>query len=243
MYDVKLIALKFLFMKKLLLIPLLVLMAITGCNKDPIVKSPVLITPAAPVPIITTPTSPPASTESSPKAFAGSSKFVALPASSCSLYGGSSGNIEGYFWRKISGPPSFVIETWQSIITKVYKLEKGIYEFELTVTNKAGLSGKDTVTVSVHDVASPTKEIILKNVPLYCPMGCSVEIPNFNSFVPLGIFFRIYIKRYNSPDWIEAIHTDLSNSTDTYIFGLSKNTLWIYPLAEDAVTPDVKITF
>ena len=59
------------------------------------------------------------------------------------------GTIVGYQWRRITGANSPVITNPTNLETVISNLLTGIYEFELTVTDNAGLSARDTVTVSV----------------------------------------------------------------------------------------------
>lgn len=56
--------------------------------------------------------------------------------------------IREYKWRKISGPSSCFIDE-HNFPAKAIWLEEGVYEFELKVTDKTGLSAKDTVAVAV----------------------------------------------------------------------------------------------
>jgi hypothetical protein len=54
-----------------------------------------------------------------------------------------------YEWRKISGPSSYTIESPHAAHTVVSKLNAGIYQFELTVTNSSNISARDTMKVTV----------------------------------------------------------------------------------------------
>lgn len=94
------------------------------------------------------------------RAMAGQDITLILPANYCTLYGSVSytrSSIKSYVWEKKSGPPSYSIETPDSVITKVSNLEKGIYEFELTITDQMGLIAKDTVIVTVQKLfVNPT---------------------------------------------------------------------------------------
>jgi hypothetical protein len=58
-------------------------------------------------------------------------------------------DITGYSWRKISGPSSYHIDDPRAPQTKVAELVEGVYQFELTVTDAAGLFSRDTVEVAV----------------------------------------------------------------------------------------------
>lgn len=54
-----------------------------------------------------------------------------------------------YKWSKIAGPTAGTITTPNSLSTTVTGLENGIYQFELAGTDNFGLTGKDTVQVTV----------------------------------------------------------------------------------------------
>jgi len=90
-----------------------------------------------------------------PVANAGKDSTIILPASSFTLDGRGStdldNNIMSYSWSKISGPSLFNIIDANSAQTQVTDLEKGIYLFELKVTDSDGLFSKDTIQVSVID--------------------------------------------------------------------------------------------
>ncbi len=75
-----------------------------------------------------------------------------------------------YQWRKISGPNRYSILTPNAATTAVTDLEIGVYEFELKVTNRRGLSSKDTMklTVKFQDPNNPqnsTAKVTLSPVP------------------------------------------------------------------------------
>src|SRR5688572_2837451 len=90
-----------------------------------------------------------------PVAVAGQDQAIRFPADSASLDGGAStnanGNIAKYLWTKISGPDTFTIVSPASAKTTVKELVKGVYGFELKVTNYEGLFSKDTILVIVYD--------------------------------------------------------------------------------------------
>jgi len=232
-------------MKKLLLIPLVILFVSTGCKKEPVINSappPVLPPPALlPPPLTLNPVN------TGPKAFAGSDQWVPLPANSTVVYGGTShseATIESYFWKKISGPASYLIENPGSKHTKVTNLEKGTYEFEFTVTTKAGSADKDTVSIHVYEPRiAGSNEFIFKNLQWMCamPMDCLLQIENFNLYVSNGTDFKVFWKSANSANWVEL----LNNRGDKYFYGINNNHFSIYgdyPGNED-VRVDVKITF
>jgi hypothetical protein len=182
---------------------------------------------------------------SAPTASAGGDIQVILPTDFFWLSGSYSDNalIDNFVWKKISGPSIYILESPNSLRTKVSKLEKGIYEFELTVTNKGGLTSKDTARVTVGEISLNPKEIIFKNMTWSCPWDCVIEIENIYSHLPLGNVFRVYIQRDNSADWREAILE--SQWADNFSYAYSLNGyLWIYYLGSHVEdTPNIKIVY
>ncbi len=91
-----------------------------------------------------------------PIAIAGPDQVITLPTDSVSLDGNASsdpdGTISSFLWRKISGPASFNINNASSASPVVKNLIGGTYQFELKVTDKGGLSAKDTMQVIVDVV-------------------------------------------------------------------------------------------
>ncbi|MFI5132479.1 MAG: PKD domain-containing protein, partial [Chitinophagales bacterium] len=88
-----------------------------------------------------------------PVANAGADQTITLPANTVNLNGSGStdpdNNIKSYLWAKISGPSSFNILNTNAVQTQVTNLVQGIYQFELRVTDSAGLFAKDTTQVMV----------------------------------------------------------------------------------------------
>ena len=90
-----------------------------------------------------------------PTADAGSDQSIELPVKKITLVGlgkDSDGTIAGYTWKKIFGSASGTILNPYSSNTDVDGLEEGIYQFELTVTDDKGDTGKDTVLITVNPV-------------------------------------------------------------------------------------------
>ncbi|MEO8822159.1 MAG: hypothetical protein ABI366_01195, partial [Ginsengibacter sp.] len=93
----------------------------------------------------------------SPTAYAGPDTTITLPSSSVILSGSGKdddGTISSYKWNKISGPNSGTINNANSASANVTGLTGGTYQFELTVTDNQGASGKDTVQVIVNAAAN-----------------------------------------------------------------------------------------
>ncbi|MEJ7586673.1 MAG: T9SS type A sorting domain-containing protein, partial [Ferruginibacter sp.] len=79
-------------------------------------------------------------------------RTISLPLNTITLSGviSTDTTISSIGWTKISGPASGTITTANSSVTSVNNLEKGIYKYELTVTDSDGAIGKDTVEVTVN---------------------------------------------------------------------------------------------
>ena len=87
-----------------------------------------------------------------PIANAGKDTTIILPVDSVILDGSASTDdkkIVSYQWTKISGPDTFKIVQPTAARTTVNKLVKGVFEFELKVTDAEGLFSKDTVQITV----------------------------------------------------------------------------------------------
>lgn len=87
-----------------------------------------------------------------PTAYAGLARVIQLPDNSVTLSGSgkdSDGSVVSYLWSKVSGPGSQVIVTPNAASTLVNGFMKGQYIFKLTITDNDGLSGSDTISVTV----------------------------------------------------------------------------------------------
>ncbi len=92
------------------------------------------------------------STNISPKANAGQDQTITLPTNSVTLTGSgtdSDGVVTTYQWAQISGPASSSISSSSTSNTIVSGLVQGVYQYQLTVTDNLGATGKDTVQVTV----------------------------------------------------------------------------------------------
>ncbi|MBN9350491.1 MAG: right-handed parallel beta-helix repeat-containing protein [Chitinophagaceae bacterium] len=88
-----------------------------------------------------------------PIANAGGNISITLPDDKAKLTGSgvdSDGGIVSYEWNQISGPAEATIITSDSAQTYVENLQGGNYQFELTVTDNEGATGKDTMFLTVN---------------------------------------------------------------------------------------------
>lgn len=89
-----------------------------------------------------------------PIANAGKDKIVILPVDSIELTGSgmdADGLIVSYAWSNVSGPSSFMFVNPANANAKVKNLVRGIYEFELTVTDNDNLFTTDKAFILVLD--------------------------------------------------------------------------------------------
>jgi K319-like protein/Kelch motif protein len=132
-----------------------------------------------------------------PIANAGKDTILVLPLDSVLLNGGSSkdpdGTIQKYLWSRISGPVSFLIADSTSPKTIVKKLTKGVYRFELKITDDEGLSAMDTVMITVdsstvqhHQPVADAggDQAITADVNLLFDYGATATLDGTNSLDP-----------------------------------------------------------
>ena len=108
-----------------------------------------------------------------PNANAGLDANITLPTNITSLNGSGTdadGTIVSYNWIKIAGPASGIITNANTAITSATGLVQGVYRFQLTVTDNAGATGRDTVNVTVNAAANqaPTANAG-NNMTIYLP--------------------------------------------------------------------------
>ena len=117
-----------------------------------------------------------------PAASAGSDQTITLPTSSVTLTGvglETNGTITGYQWTELSGPNTAVFANARAAQTGVSGLIAGTYNFQLTVTDKQGVTASDQVKVTVNPGAAPPPTTFLvdagPNVTVTLP-GNSVKL-------------------------------------------------------------------
>ncbi len=94
-----------------------------------------------------------------PRASAGDDVALQLPANSLVLDGSASTSaadtIQSFSWTKISGPTEGSITHPNQPVTDVTGLQKGVYEFQLEITDAYGQKASDIVVVTVTAAATP----------------------------------------------------------------------------------------
>jgi hypothetical protein len=94
-----------------------------------------------------------------PTANAGADQTIQLPVSNVSLSGSGTdadGTVSSYAWSKLSGPAGGSIASPATSNTGITGLVQGVYKFVLTVTDNQGVTGSDTVQVTVNAAAAPS---------------------------------------------------------------------------------------
>jgi hypothetical protein len=117
-----------------------------------------------------------------PVACAGADQTITLPLNSAVLDGSCSSdpdvNITGYAWTQIAGPLSATIATPDAVSTNVNNLSSGIYQFQLKVTDAAGLFSFDTVQVTIKGSVDVYVAGFENGVAVYWKNGQAVPLPS-----------------------------------------------------------------
>jgi Secretion system C-terminal sorting domain/PKD domain len=119
-----------------------------------------------------------------PVANAGADITVTLPANSATLTGSATdadGTITAYRWVKIAGPSSGILMSTNTASTTINYLVEGVYQFEMTVSDNAGATAKDTIAVTV--VNSPQQDFSIDATIYPNPVASILHI-NFTCTVP-----------------------------------------------------------
>ncbi len=102
-----------------------------------------------------------------PVANVGGNINLTLPVNTATLNGSAStdpdGTISTYTWSKISGPGQFAIANPGQATTQVSNLAQGSYAFRLQVTDNGGLSGYDTLYITVNAASAPSNQLPVAN--------------------------------------------------------------------------------
>lgn len=135
------------------------------------------------------------------------------------------GTIAAYAWKKISGPAA-TIATANSVSTQLTGLKTGSYIFELKVTDNAGLSSTDLVTVTVLAAANkaPVSDAG-NNVTLVLPSN-STQLTGSFSLDPDGVIVSYEWKKVTGP---AAGTIDDINASNAMVTGLADG-VYVYEL-------------
>jgi hypothetical protein len=127
------------------------------------------------------------------------------------------GKIKSYSWSQISGPSIATISGSNSATIKVRKLIEGTYQFELTVTDDKGATGRDTVNVTValeRTSSTSTSNVTVKTTslkvypnPVHDVATVEITAPSTNTNI------MIVITDING----KTVYTDQFVSTSTYV--------------------------
>jgi hypothetical protein len=146
------------------LLEVVFLLLIIGACKKPPITDPVSISPVNTAPIVK----------------AGEDIILEIPTNSVSLTATTTdvSRIRSYKWKTISGPSSGFIEYDLTVQdgrnVKAIWLEEGIYEFEVTATDLSGLSGKDTVKVTL---TTQLQKHVINDLKPNSSMLTEIELP------------------------------------------------------------------
>ncbi|WP_290709161.1 PKD domain-containing protein, partial [Flavihumibacter sp. CACIAM 22H1] len=136
-----------------------------------------------------------------PVARAGNAITISLPTNRTELDGSGSsdadGNIRSYRWTQQSGPANAGILTPSSSKTAITNLVVGTYQFQLEVTDNAGLKG--TTTVSVRVLANKAPVIVTSDsVEVILPSDTAL-LDASKSYDPDGTIRLYQWKMVNGP--------------------------------------------
>jgi hypothetical protein len=101
-------------------------------------------------------------TNTPPTANAGTDKAITLPTNSTQLTGSGTdpgGSIASYAWSRISGPTQYSFSNNGIASPTVSNLIQGTYVFRLKVTDNAGATDSDDMTVTVNSSTSGNKAV------------------------------------------------------------------------------------
>lgn len=121
-----------------------------------------------------------------PVAKAGADIRIKLPQNSVSIKGAGTdpdGSIRSYQWKKISGPSASLRGTNASTL-KASNLLAGTYDFELTVTDNKGATGKDRMKVVVAKPAKAGDQAVAQGLNYKYYHGSWNMLPPFERMQP-----------------------------------------------------------
>ncbi len=145
-------------------------------------------------------------------------------------------SIKSIGWAKVAGPSNFNILTPNAHETEVRDVVTGRYKFEYSVTDYAGLTGRDTIIVNVDQVPATYQQVYFRNQEWLCGgWDCQIEIPGMHNYVSPGSFFKVYIQRDNSNSWERIYYSDYTIDSDTLV---------VYMTGDGSLdTPDIRLDY
>lgn len=172
-----------------------------------------------------------------PIANAGNNIEITLPNNTVSLNGTASTDPNGiidiasYQWKSLSGSNA-VIENANQVLTTVSGLEEGTYVFELTVTDKKGLTDVSTVTIIVN-AAPNLNPIAVAGNDLHIQLPATTGIltgagssdPNVNDIITyhwkyIGTASGVTIV---TPNQVTTVVNDLTLGTHPFVLTVTDN--------------------
>ncbi len=129
-------------------------------------------------------TDPTTGTNKPPVANAGPDMNLTLPQNTAYIKGSGSdadGSISKYWWSKVSGPSARLSQITSPTL-KAYDLVAGTYEFELTVTDNKGATGKDRMKLVVSKSGSTSTST--QGLAYQYYEGNWSRLPDFGSLQP-----------------------------------------------------------
>ena len=151
-----------------------------------------------------------------PVANAGQDQNITLPTNTVTLTGSGTdadGTIASYQWTKISGPTQFTIGSASLAKTNVSGLAEGVYQFELKVTDNAGATGKDTISVTVTAASNQPPVAKAGNSQSITLPTSSVTVDGSSSSDPDGTIVSYQWTKILGPS--SAVITDPTLATTT----------------------------
>ncbi|MGN6495261.1 MAG: PKD domain-containing protein [Agriterribacter sp.] len=151
---------------------------------------------------------------------AGANQAVTLPVNQAILDGsasfaGTNQTIASYAWKRLSGPVNRGnLTVANAAVTAVKDLVPGTYSYQLTVTDNAGESKMDTITVAVQYKNGVLKADAGKDTTLILPQGF-MPLDGSNSTAPAGSSITAAWKRISGPGSSSAVMYPSSNLVTT----------------------------
>lgn len=162
---------------------------------------------------------------------AGEDQLIAPPVTSVTLNGSGSssqgGSISGYAWKKVSGPSQGTFNNANTVAPQVTGLVAGTYVFELKVTDNAGSTATDMITVSVLSAANKAPVSAAGGDVVITLPANSTQLTGSFSLDPDGVIVSYLWEKVSGPAAgsildVTASNTDLTGLTaGEYVYRLT----------------------